>query len=55
MSKEDDYVCTAELADQWGYGQRCMLPFGHKGLHRYERGDGFVILWGWAWGLHNEG
>jgi hypothetical protein len=43
---EEDH-CHAELADSWGYGLRCVLPSGHRGLHRYERSDGYVIMWGY--------
>jgi hypothetical protein len=38
--------CHAALPDEWGYGQPCGLDGTHRGLHRYERGDGFVIQWG---------
>lgn len=47
LRREDDSLCTAEIADSWGYGQRCVLSNGHRGLHRYERPDGFVLLWGY--------
>lgn len=49
-------LCGAAIADSWGYGQECKLELGHesvwppekrKALHRFERGDGFVILWGY--------
>lgn len=44
---EAENHCHAALADAWGYGQPCGLDISHTGLHRYERGDGFVILWGY--------
>lgn len=46
--------CGAALADSWGYGQECSRRLDHMSsrdpnerLHRYERGDGFVIMWGY--------
>lgn len=47
-SQEDMHQqCTATLTDGWGYGQQCMLPYGHTGVHRLERSDGFVLMWGY--------